>query len=351
MPRAKKPAKKDVPPSKRAAAPRAKKTVKKAAPPSKRAAAPRAKKTAKKAAPPPPPKKCGYAAIVGRTNVGKSTLLNQVIGKKIAIISDKPQTTRTRILGVRTEKRGQIVFLDTPGVHRPGHELNRRMVQHIYDALHTADVLVHMVDITQSFGHGEQFVLDIVKNAGRRAILVINKIDLVRKGKILEVIEFYRQQHDYAAYLPVSALTGDGVKGILDELYGLLPDGEFFYDEGFITDSPERFLASELVREKVLVHTRQELPFSTAVVVDLWDESRRASDQIVRIEASILVERDSQKGIIIGKGGQMLKTIGSEARRECETLLGCRVYLGLFVRVEANWRNNMTLLHQMGLMQ
>ena len=351
MPRAKKPEKPALPPSERAAPPRAKKPVKKAAAPSGKVPAPRTRKPAKKAVPPPPPKKCGYAALVGRTNVGKSTLLNQIVGKKIAIISDKPQTTRTRILGVRTEKRGQIVFFDTPGVHKPGHELNRRMVQHVYEALHTADVLVHMVDITQSFGHGEQFVLDLVKNAGRRAVLVINKIDLVKKGKILEVIDFYRQQHDYAAYLPVSALTGDGVKDVLDELYGVLPDGEFFYDEGFVTDSPERFLAAELIREKVLAHTRQELPFASAVVVDLWDESRRATDQIVRIEASVLVERDSQKGIVIGKGGQMLKTIGSEARRDCEALLGCRVYLGLFVRVESNWRNNMTLLNQMGLVR
>jgi GTP-binding protein Era len=310
---------------------------------------PRAKKKAIPEPPPSPPTKAGYVAIVGRTNVGKSTLLNQIVGKKIAIISDKPQTTRTRILGVRTEARGQMVFFDTPGVHKPGHELNRRMVQHIYEALHTADVLVHVIDITQSFGHGEQFVLDIVKNAGRKALLVINKIDLVKKSKILELIDFYRQQHDYSAYLPVSALTGDGVPDLVDEIFGLLPQGEFFYGEGFITDSPERFLVSELIREKVLRHTRQELPFATAVVVDLWDDSRRAGENQLRIEASILVERDSQKGIVIGRAGQMLKAIGSEARRECEELLGCRLWLGLFVRVEPNWRNNPALLQQMGM--
>lgn len=290
-------------------------------------------------------------AIAGRTNTGKSTFLNQVLGEKISIVSDKPQTTRTRILGVLTEARGQIVFFDTPGVHKPGHELNRRMVQYIYDSLHGADYLLHMVDITQSFGHGEQFVLDLVKNSRRPAILVINKIDLVSKGKILEVIDFYRRQHEYCCLIPVSALTGDGVPVVLDELFARLPGGEFLYDADFLTDSPERFLAAELIREKVLHHTRQELPFSTGVMIDQFDESQRETGQLVRLEASILVERDSQKGILIGRQGSMLKTIGTAARQDLETMLGCRVYLGLFVKVAAGWRNNPRILEQMGILK
>jgi GTP-binding protein Era len=310
----------------------------------------------KKAVPPPPPPpppalKSGFVAIVGRTNVGKSTLLNQVLGKKVSIISDKPQTTRTRILGVHTTADGQMVFFDTPGVHRPGHELNRQMVQHIHNALGSADVILHVMDISESFGHGEQYVLDLVKATGRPAVLAINKIDCVKKGRILEVIDFYRQRHTYHAYVPVSALSGDGVPWLVDELFGMLPPGEFFYDEAFITDSPDRFMAAELVREQVLQHTRQELPFSTGVVVDLWDEARREADGLLRIAASILTERDSQKGILIGRQGNMIKTIGTAARMEIEAYLGCRVMLELFVRVEPDWRNNAYILQQMGVVR
>ncbi len=309
------------------------------------------KKSVPPPVPPPPALKSGFVAIVGRTNVGKSTLLNQVLGKKVSIISDKPQTTRTRILGVHTTAAGQMVYFDTPGVHRPGHELNRQMVQHIHHALQSADAVLQVIDISESFGHGEQYVLDLVQAAGRPAVLAINKIDQVKKSRILEVIDFYRQRHAYAAYVPVSALTGDGVPALVGELFGLLPPGEFFYDESFITDSPDRFMAAELVREQVLQHTRQELPFSTGVMVDLWDEARCETDGLLRIEASILVERDSQKGILIGRQGGMLKTIGSAARREIEAYLGCKVFLGLFVKVEADWRNNIRILQQMGVVR
>jgi len=296
-------------------------------------------------------KKSGLIAIIGRPNVGKSTLLNQILGTKVSITSDKPQTTRRRILGVLTETRGQAVFFDTPGLHKPGYEMNRQMVRSIYDALRSADVLLHMVDISQSFGHGEQFMLDIVTQAKKSAILVLNKIDIVKKSTILEFIDSYRQKHDYAAYVPISALLGDGVPPLKEELFSLLPEGEFFYDDDYITDSPERFFAAELIREKVLAKTRKELPYTTSVLIDLFDEEKRDSGNFLRIEASIIVERNSQKGIIIGRKGSMLKQIGIEARKEIEDLLECRVYLGLFVRVEENWRNNTRLLNQMGLLR
>lgn len=328
----------------------AKKRTRKPAPASGRVAK-KEKPAAIQASRPPGDRKSGLVAIVGRTNTGKSTLLNRILGRKISIVSDKPQTTRHRILGVLTEERGQAVFFDTPGVHKPGHEMNRRMVQFIYDALLNADILLHLVDISQSFGHGEQFVLDVVKKTAKPSILVINKIDLVAKGKILEVIDYYRQQHPYAAFVPVSALTGDGVPVLLEELYNLLPAGEFFYEAGLLTDQPERFLIAERVRERVLVHTREELPYTTAVVIDHFDESRREGENLLRVEASIVVERESQKGILIGRQGSQLKTIGTEARLEIEALLGCRVYLGLYVKVEPEWRENVRLLDQMGLIR
>jgi len=298
-----------------------------------------------------PARKSGFVSIIGRTNVGKSSLLNVILGHKISIISDKPQTTRTRIMGVLTEARGQVVFFDTPGVHKPGHELNRRRVHHIHDALQGGDLLLHLIDVTQPFGQGEQFTLDLVKGSGVPAVLVINKIDLIRKGKILELIDHYRQLHDYAAIVPVSALTGDGVKELLDEVFAQLQPGDLLYDEDYLTNSPDRFMVAELVREKVLRHTRQELPFSTAVLVELWDESRLEKDNLLRIEATILVERDSQKAIIIGRQGRKLKEIGSEARHDIEIHLGQHVYLGLFVKVRENWRNDPTILQRLGLQQ
>lgn len=298
-----------------------------------------------------PARKSGFVSIIGRTNVGKSTLLNQILRHKVSIISDKPQTTRTRIMGVHTEARGQVVFFDTPGVHKPGHELNRRMVQHIHDALQGGDLLLHLIDVTQPFGQGEQFTLDLVKGSGVKAVLVINKIDLIRKGKILEVIDHYRQMHEYAAIIPVSALTGDGIEELVDEIFSLLPEGDLLYDEDYLTNCPDRFMAAEFVREKVLRHTRQELPFTTAVLVELWDESRLETDKLLRIEATILVERDSQKAIIIGRQGQKLKEIGTEARHDIEIHLGVHVFLGLFVKVKENWRNNPTILQQLGLQQ
>jgi GTP-binding protein Era len=281
--------------------------------------------------------------------VGKSSLLNQVMGSKISIISDKPQTTRQRILGVLTETRGQAIFFDTPGLHKPGFEMNRRMVQSVYEAMRSADVLLHLVDVSQSFGKGEQFMLDVVKKIKAPAILVMNKIDLTKKSRILEIIDRYREQHQYAAYVPVSALTGDGLPSLLGEIFPLLPPGGLLYDENFITDFPERFMVAELIREKVLALTRKEIPYVSGVIIDLFDRERLETDNLVRIEASVIVEKNSQKGIVIGRQGSLLKEIGTQARLDIEAYLGHRVYLGLFVRIEPNWRNNTHLLGQMGL--
>lgn len=291
--------------------------------------------------------RCGYVAVVGRTNVGKSTLLNSLLKRKVSIVSDKPQTTRRRILGVLTEARGQAVFFDTPGVHKPGHELNRRMVQYIHDALQTADLLLHVIDAGQSFGHGEQFVMDLVAGSGKPAILALNKIDLVGKGKLLAIIDFYRQKHAYASYVPVCALSGDGAEPLLAEIFQGLPEGDLFYEEGFVTDVSDRFMTMELVREKLLANVRDEMPFTTAVVIDLFDDSGRRENGLLHVDASIVVERDSQKGIVIGARGSRLKAIGTAARLEMEKMLGCRVYLHLNVKVEPDWRNDPRFLNDL----
>jgi len=309
-------------------------------------------KTKKPADPPAatPATHSGMVAIVGRPNVGKSSLLNQLMGSKISIISDKPQTTRQRILGVLTEPRGQAIFFDTPGLHKPGYEMNRRMVQSVYEAMRSADLLLHLIDIGQSFGKGEQFVLDVVRKIKAPAILVLNKIDVTKKSRILEIIDRYREQHAYAAFIPVSALTGDGLPVLLDEIFRQLPSGGLLYDAEFITDFPERFMIAELIREKVLALTRQEIPYVSGVIIDLYDTSRLATDNLIHIEASIIVEKTSQKGIVIGRQGNLLKQIGTQARQDIEAYLDQRVYLGLFVRTEPDWRNNSHILKEMGLL-
>ncbi len=294
-------------------------------------------------------KKSGFVTILGRPNVGKSTLLNKIIGRKISITSDKPQTTRNKILGVYTSDKGQIVFFDTPGVHRPGFELNRRMLKYVQAALSSVDLVLHMIDVGESFGHGEKYVIDMVKASKKDAILVLNKIDKYKKSIILEKIDLYRNEHNYLEYIPISALTGEGLVELVDTIYKYLPEGPFFYDKDFITDFPEKILIAELIREKVLKYVREEIPYSTGVLIDLYDDSQLEEKNLIRIEASILVEKDSQKGIIIGKGGKLIKKIGTEAREEIELLLGCRVYLGLFVKVNPNWRNNPIILDEMGL--
>ncbi len=293
--------------------------------------------------------KAGFVALLGRPNVGKSTLLNRLIGFKISIVSDKPQTTRSRVLGVRNLPGAQLVFVDTPGIHRPGYRLNERMMDEVYEAVRGVDVILHMVDASERFGRGEQFVLDLVKSAEARRLLLLNKMDAINKAKVLPQIERYSQEEGYAEIIPISALKGDNVDLLLEKIVESLPEGAPLYPPDFVTDQSERFLVAELIREKVLERTRQELPYSTAVLIEQFDESRR-EEGFVRITASILVDKDGQKKIVIGRGGQMVKRIGVEARKEIERLLEVRqIYLDLNVKVESGWRDRERLLDELGV--
>lgn len=297
--------------------------------------------------PPPaaPPFRAGFVAIVGRPNVGKSTLVNQIVGQKVAIVSDKPQTTRNRILAVVNRPRGQIVLFDTPGIHKPMHRMNERMVDSAVRSIGQVDVALWVVDVTESYGPGDRHVRDLLKQSGRKVVLALNKIDAIAKPKILPIIEQYRHLLDFADVVPVSALTGENVDVLTSRLLAHLPESAPLYPEDFLTDLPERFFVAEMVREKIVRMTRDELPYSTGVVVDSFQEG----PDIVRIEASIFVERDSQKAIVIGRGGAMLKAIGTAARQDIEAFLEAKVFLGLFVKVRERWREDAATLEQMGL--
>jgi GTP-binding protein Era len=287
-------------------------------------------------------------SIIGRPNVGKSTLLNRLVGQKVSIVSNKPQTTRHRILGVHTDARGQVAFVDTPGIHKPGYELNRRMMAIIYQALQDVDLLLLMIDASAKFGRGEQFVLDLVKEAKRKTILLINKVDKVKKSAVLPIIDRYRKEYDFLDYLPVSALTGGNTDMVLNAIFEHLLEGEPLFPPDYLTDKSERFLVAELIREKVLAFTREELPYTTAVIIDRFDEGERETKKhLVRIAASILVEKKSQRAIVVGHAGQMLKTIGSAARKEIERLLDAKVFLELYVKVEEKWRNDVAILDKL----
>lgn len=289
----------------------------------------------------------GYAALIGRPNAGKSTLLNRIVGEKIAAVSNKPQTTRHRIQGIYTDDKGQIIFVDTPGVHKPGHLLNRRMMAAVHDALMSVDVVVLMRDANVSTGNGDRFVLDLVKRSGKPAVLVLNKIDKVKnKAEILPLIEFYSKEYEFAEIVPVSALKGDAVDNLLSQIIRHLPTGEPIFSEDELTDQPMRSIVAEMVREKILRSTGEEIPYVTAVVTERWDES---DPEKLQIYCAIYVERPSQKGIIIGKGGSKLKQIGSEAREDIEKLLGRHVHLQLFVKVVEDWRNKERELDEMGI--
>ncbi len=292
--------------------------------------------------------KSGFVALVGRPNAGKSTLLNRFVGQKVAIVSDKPQTTRHRIVGVRNVEAGQIVFVDTPGIHKPLHRMNRRMVDTSIEALKQADVVVLVVDASGRPGSGDAFVVDMLARAGVHPIVALNKVDRTGKPRLLPLMEHYASALSPRAIVPVSAMTGDGVEALEAELLQALPEGEPLYPDDYLTDQTERSLASELVREKVLRHTRDELPFTTAVVIDQFEEPATPGG-LTRIFASILVEHDSQKPIVIGKGGEMIKRIGTEARLDLEKLLGGRVHLELHVKVRQDWRDDERLLDEMGL--
>lgn len=291
--------------------------------------------------------KAGFAALVGRPNAGKSTLLNRFVGEKVAIVSDKPQTTRQRIVGVHNAAGGQIVFIDTPGIHKPLHRMNRRMVDVAMESLGQADVVVLVVDASTRPGSGDAFVQDALKRAHVQPILALNKIDRIAKPRLLPLMEQYAGALPCRAIVPVSATTGDGVADLERELLAALPEGEPLYPDDYLTDQTQRSMAAELIREKVLTHTRDELPFTTAVVIDRFEEP--SAGGITRIFASILVDHHSQKPIVVGKGGAMVKRIGTEARQDLERLLDGRVHLELHVKVREHWRDDERLLDELGL--
>ena len=289
----------------------------------------------------------GYVALIGRPNAGKSTLLNYLVGEKIAAVSNKPQTTRHKIQGIVTRDSGQIVFVDTPGVHKPGYLLNRRMMAAVHDAILSVDLVVLLRDASVSTGNGDRFVLDLVKESGKTSILVLNKIDKVKeKHQLLPLIEYYSKEHEFAEIVPISALRGEAIDNFLGQIVKHLPEGEPIFADDELTDQPMRTIVAEMVREKILASTGEEIPYVTAVVTERWDE---ADPKQPRIYCAIYVERDSQKGIIIGKGGAKLKKIGMEARADIEKLLDMHVYLQLFVKVVPDWRNKERDLDEMGV--
>lgn len=291
----------------------------------------------------------GFAALIGRPNAGKSTLLNRLVGEKIAAVSNKPQTTRHKIQGIVTRPDGQIVFIDTPGVHKPGYLLNRRMMAAVHDAILSVDVVLLMRDASVSTGNGDKFVLDLVKDSGKTAILVLNKADKIKdKGELLPLIEYYSKEYDFAEIVPVSALKGEAIENLLNVIVKHLPEGEPIFDEDELTDQPMRILVSEMVREKILLTTGEEIPYVTAVITEKYDES---DPDITRIYCAIYVERPSQKSIVIGRQGAKLKKIGTDARIQIEHLLGKKVYLQLFVKVVEDWRNRGRDLNELGILE
>ena len=289
----------------------------------------------------------GIISLVGRPNAGKSTLLNRIVGRKIAIVSDKPQTTRNRILAVKSYPQGQVVFMDTPGIHRPLHRMNVRMVEMALDSMSQVDALGVVIDTTESIGAGDRFLVRLLEQVRIPVVLVLNKIDRVAKSTLLPKMDWYRKQHDFTALIPISALDGEGVDDLERLILSQLPEGDVLYPDDSVLDQPERFFVTEIVREKLLMHTRAEIPFSSAVVMDRFEEMDEKG--VMRLYCSILVEQSSQKPIVIGRGGTMIKRIGEEARVELERFFDARVYLDLHVKVRANWRENNRVLDDLGL--
>ncbi|WP_074036608.1 GTPase Era [Exiguobacterium profundum] len=290
--------------------------------------------------------KSGFVSIIGRPNVGKSTFLNRVIGQKIAIMSDKPQTTRNKVQGVYTTDDSQIIFIDTPGIHKPKHRLGDFMMKVATNALREVDAILFMVNVTEPRGAGDDFIIEKLKGLDTPIILVMNKIDLIHPDELPKVIEQYTNELDFAAYVPISALQGNNVEPLLGEIKKLLPEGPMYYPADQVTDHPERFIISEMIREKVLHKTRDEVPHSIAVAIE--SIKKRENSEMIDVEAVIMVERDSQKGIIIEKKGAMLREIGTDARHDIEALLGTKVYLNLWVKVQKDWRNKMGQLRDLG---
>ncbi len=284
----------------------------------------------------------GFVSIIGRPNAGKSTLLNALVGEKLAIVTRKPQTTRNRIQGIvnveRKGKRpsGQVVLVDTPGIHKPINSLNRRMMKEVYDALEGCNLLLLIVDATEKFGAGDKFALDIIKRSGQPCFLLLNKIDKLEKQRLLPLIAEYKERHNFAEVIPISAMKRQGLDTLLDAVVKALPEGPRYFPKDQVTDQPERFLVAELIREQVLLATEQEVPYATTVLVEQYEESAK----LTRIAATIYCERDGQKAILIGKQGANLKKIGTAARLQIEKLLNTKVYLELFVKVRSGWRDS-----------
>jgi len=291
----------------------------------------------------------GFVSIIGLPNAGKSTLLNALVGEKVAIVTEKPQTTRTRIQGMLNVKAepgrpaAQIVFVDTPGVHKPDSRLNRKMMQEIHAALESRDIILLMVDVAEKSGPADQHVLDLVKRAGGTTFLLLNKIDRLPKEKLLPLIERYSKLHEFQEIIPISAAKKQGLDTLVDRILRTLPQGPRYFPEDQFTDVPEKFIAAELVREKILLKTGKELPYATAVLVERFEDT----EKLIRVAAAGYCEREGQKGILIGKGGQRLKDIGTAARMELEQLLGKKVFLELFVKVKPGWRESAAFVEEL----
>jgi len=296
------------------------------------------------------PFRSGFVCILGRPNAGKSTLLNALVGEKLAIISPKPQTTRNRIQGVvHIAKRkgrdgGQVALIDTPGVHKPDSSLGRKMMVEVREALEGCDLVLMIVDVAQKLDARDQFALDLMKQSKAKAFLILNKVDLIHeKSRLLPLIEEYRKLYDFAEVIPVSALKRKGLDDVLKTILAALPAGPRYFSEDEITDQPARFMAAEIIREQVLLNTSEEIPYATTVIVDSFEEEQR----LTRIAATIYVERDGQKGILVGKGGRMLKKIGTAARLQIERMLGTKVFLELYVKAEPGWRDSRSFVEEL----
>ncbi|NLG81016.1 MAG: GTPase Era [Bacilli bacterium] len=290
--------------------------------------------------------KSGFITIIGRPNAGKSTFINQVLKQKVVITSDKPQTTRNQIQAIYNADDCQMIFIDTPGVHKPKHELGKVLNKTAFNALKEVDCILFMADASETFSTGNRYILDQLKEIDTPVILVLNKIDLLKKHQVIEAIETFSKEFDFADVVPISALTGENVETLITVIKDKLPEGPRYYPLDMVTDHPERFIIGELIREKVLMKTREEVPHSVAVVIDQY--KKRDNSDIIDVYATIIVERPTQKAILIGKGGQMLKDIGTLARMDIENLLGSRIYLELWVKVMENWRNRNNVLNQLG---
>lgn len=286
----------------------------------------------------------GYVSLVGRPNVGKSTLLNTILGEKVAIVSPKPQTTRNRIIGVKNLPNAQIVFIDTPGIHKPKHKLGEFMVREARESIREVDIILFMAEPEEP-GSGDKFIIDILKDMEKPVFLLINKIDTVSKPHVLPVIDAYNKLYPFKEIIPISALKGDGIEILVKCIVDCLPEGPKYYPDDILTDQLERFMVSEIIREKIISETEEEVPYSVAIDVTQWDERE---DGVIFIHANIYVEREGQKGIIIGKGGARLKTIGMKARLEIEKLLGTKVFLELWVKIKKDWRSNERILKELG---